>query len=270
MIGRQQVVGIDFSGARDAGNKIWIATGILRDSGVEITSCFPARDLPNAGSARELALPALVDYIAGETEAVFGLDFPFSLPADLIGEATWELFVAAFNRRFASADEFRSACNAATGGRELKRRTDVEARVPFCVYNLRLYRQTFEGITNVLYPLIRERRAIVIPLQQPRPGLPTIAEICPASLLKAEGLYWPYKGRTPKHRQGRLAIIRRLAERGLLHKPARRLHRVLVDDPGGDALDGAIAAIGAARAIRDPACTAPVDALEAIECRVFY
>ena len=276
MSGRRRVVGVDFSGARDAGKKIWIAAGESHGGAVEIEACFPACELPGASASLESALPALVEYVAGGADAAFGLDFPFGLPLALVrefgGEPGWERFVAGFDRRFATADAFRDACRDAAGGVEIRRRTDVEAKAPFCVYNLRLYRQTFAGIKHVLRPLVRERRAAVVPFQPPRPGLPTIAEICPASLLADEGLYrrHPYKGRSDDRRRGRRAIVRALIGRGLLREPARSLREVLADDPGGDALDAVLAAIGAARAIRDPTCRAPRFATEAIEGRVFY
>lgn len=274
MNGRRRVVGVDFSGARDAGKKIWIAAGVLRNGGVEIEECFQARSLPNASSAREAALPALVEYVAGETDAALGLDFPFGLPASLVREATWEEFVVGFDRRFAAAGAFREACRAIDGGAERKRRTDEEARAPFCAYNLRLHKQTFEGIKRVLLPLVRDGRATVAPFQPPRRGLPMVAEICPASLLKFEGLYrrpyTPYKGRAAGRRSGRLAILEELTRRGLLREPTADLRSSFAEDPGGDALDAAIAAIGAARAVRDPTSARPRDGREAIEGRVFH
>jgi len=41
----QHIYGIDFSGAQDAGKKIWIAEGIVKAESFLIEDCFSARDL---------------------------------------------------------------------------------------------------------------------------------------------------------------------------------------------------------------------------------
>ena len=270
MDGRQRVVGVDFSGARNAGKLIWIARGALAGEAVRIESCVPARDLSGGATERAPAMTALVEWLAGETDAVIGLDFPFSLPVSLIPDQSWEDFITAFPARYVNAQAFRATCMDAAAGRELKRRTDVETRVPFSAYNLRLYRQTFEGIANVLHPLVTAGRVRAVPTQPPADGLAVLAETCPASLLKAEGLYGSYKGSAPALKAARKAIVAALETRGLLAPLTPGLRRLLIDDKGGDALDAAIAAIAAARAIRDPTATRPRDDLEAIETRVFY
>jgi len=89
----QAIFGIDFSGAKDAWNKIWIAEGTPEGDRIVMSRCFRARDLPNSGSLLEDCLPALVNLVKSETNAVFGFDFPFGLPAPLITAKTWEEFV---------------------------------------------------------------------------------------------------------------------------------------------------------------------------------
>lgn len=265
-----RVVGVDFSGARDAGNRIWVATGTARENGVVVETCVRCRDLPGSGADKDRALAALVDFIAGAGGCTVGLDFPFSLPAALVEEPGWEEFVRAFASRYPTADELRRSCMARTGGKELRRRTDREARVPFCVYNMRLYRQTHAGIRDVLAPLIADGTARVLPMQPPDPSRPALAETCPASLLKAIGVYPSYKGRDGPRREARARILSALAERRLLRPPPRALADLLVDDNGGDALDAVIAAVCAARAAREPTAARARDALEQIEARVFF
>ena len=265
-----RVVGVDFSGARDAGNAIWIAAGVADGAGVRIESCVPARELPGASAAKEPALAALVNFIAGSGDAVVGLDFPFSLPATMISERRWEDFVTGFRRRYQTAQDFRAACMEMTGGKELKRRTDREARVPFSAYNLRLYRQTYEGIVRVLHPLIRDDRARVLPMQSRRPGKPLLAETCPASLLKREDLYPSYKGPGDDPRSARKRIVSTLVRRGMLQPLPRRLQTIVIENKGGDALDAVIAALCAARAARDPTADVPQDDLERLEARIFF
>ncbi len=267
---RRRVLGVDFSGAVDAGNKIWIADAIVTKTGIEIRSCRRARDLPGGAPDRDRALRALADHLALQADAVAGLDFPFSLPCSLIREASWEDFVAGFAARYPTPESFRADCTGRGAGRELKRRTDVEARVPFSAYNLRLYRQTYWGIRDVLHKLIASDGARVIPIQTPRAGAPVIAEICPASILKREGLYFSYKGRGPALHAARASIVEQLIARRALREPGAPVLSELLDDTGGDALDAVIAAIGAARVIADPGTMRPRDDLDRIEARVYF
>ena len=269
MIGRHRIAGVDFSGARNAGKLIWIASGVVADNALRLETCFPAAELPGSGADRELALPALVKFLSQETETVVGLDFPFGLPAPLVREKSWEDFIAAFPGNHASADAFRESCMTAANGRELKRRTDVETKTPFSAYNLRLYRQTHAGIRNILHPLITQDLARAIPTQPPANGKPVLAEACPASLLKAENLYPSYKGPSAEAAGARESILKGLISRNLMQRPAPALRGILLENKGGDALDAVIAAIIAIRARNDPTSLRPRDSLEAIETRVF-
>ena len=263
---RKRVAGVDFSCAREAGKNIWIAEGVVTGAGVKIESLSRAADLPGGKTAFAPAMAALVEQVSTLTDHVVGFDFPFSLPARLVAEADWPSFVRGFASDFHTSDSFREFCRARTGGREYKRATDTEARVPWCVYNLRLYRQTWAGIRQVLHPLIEDDRARIIPIQKPLAGKPVIAEICPASTLKAEGLYVPYKGRGEDFQRARELILRQMTRRGLLSPVRGRLRDMILNNPGGDALDAVLSAIAAAR-IDDPA---PRSDLDRIECRVYF
>ena len=263
---RERVAGVDFSGARDAGKNIWIAEGIVTTTGVKIERLQRAADLTDGGTAFAPALNALVGHVGTLNDHVIGFDFPFSLPAQLIPDRNWSAFVHRFATEFKSADQFRNHCRDLTGGREHKRATDTEARVPWCAYNLRLYRQTWAGIRHVLYPLIEHDTARIIPTQKPVSGKPLIAEICPASTLKAEELYIPYKGRGDDLRSARADILKSVTRRGLLSPVRGRLRDTIIDNSGGDALDAVLSAIAAAR-IAD---TEPRSGLDQIECRVFF
>jgi hypothetical protein len=196
---------------------------------------------------------ALREFIPKHADAAFGLDFPFGLPARLVVEPSWEEFVRAFPKRYGSPQKFRGACRRAADGRELRRVTDLESRTPFAPYNLRLFRQTYFGIRDVLAPLIADRSASVLPMQPALPGVPWILEICPASLLKREGLYAPYKGKTRTHVRARARILDRFAASGELLPPAPEVRHSLLADPGADALDSVLAALAASRALRTPA-----------------
>jgi hypothetical protein len=266
----RRVLGIDFSGASDAGRKIWIAEAQhdAADGPVPlvIDRCFPAADLPDSGLAPDLALPALARHIVTAADTVAGCDFPFSLPAELVDAAHWMEFITAFPRRFPDHDSYRSINRMRTNLIEIKRRTDRLAGTPFNSYNLRLYRQAWWGMARLLHPLIVGKRAIVVPQMPHRSGTPTLMEVCAACSLKHLRCYPSYKGRTPAHRRARRQILDCLIDNRLLAPPRRPLRQVLLDNAGGDALDAVIGAIATARADyrSDP------HELERLEGRVFF
>lgn len=247
--------GVDFSGAVDAGRKIWIASGVIEGSALRIEACRSAETLPGSGRNRGRCLKALRDFIGEQQGCSFGFDFPFGLPRALVKEKSWKDFVLAFARRYATPEKFRAACYGAAGGFELRRVTDLESRTPFSPYNLRLYRQTYFGIRDLLGPLVRDRLTCVLPMQKRLPGRPWLLEICPASVLKRKRLYQPYKGNGQARRAARARILRGIEEGGL-SIPAPALRSLIVKDRDGDALDSVIAAFATFRTVSDPASLA--------------
>ena len=252
---RERVYGVDFSGARDAGRRIWLAEGRVRGGRLRVGSCYPADELPGSGRDREAALGALRRLIAGEPGAAFGLDFPFGLPLPLLeGAGSWEAFVRAFSADYPTADAVRQSCRARHPSGELKRQTDVETRTPFAAYNLRLYRQTYYGIREVLYPLARDGAACVLPMQARCPDRAWVLEICPASTLKREGLpAQQYKAKTEEGRRTREAILAGIEAQGQIEIGSAGLLVRIVEEEGGDALDSVIAAWATYRAVCAPA-----------------
>ena len=168
---RAKIAGVDFSGARDAGRHIWVAKE-HRTNGLQIDSLKRADKLHGGGVTIDEAMRGLRDCLSGLTESIIGLDFPFSIPATLIEQLTWSEFIHDFSRNYATPEEFRNDCRTKAKGKELKRATDSEAKVPWSAYNLRIYRQTWVGIRYILAPLISENRVRVIPTQTPRDGCP--------------------------------------------------------------------------------------------------
>ena len=262
-----RILGVDFSGASDAGRKIWVAEGQLSDNGaLQLSQCVPAMALPGGGVRPEQAVPALARYVATFADARVGCDFPFSLPRDLVTARSWRSFALRYAAEFADADSFRAIMRSRHNAIEHKRMTDRIAGTPFNAYNLRLYRQTWWGITGLLGPLVRAGRAVVRPQQKPRAGKPTLIEVCAACTLKSIDLYPPYKGRETIHRKARQRILDHLIDRGALAAPARSMRRLLLDNEGGDALDAVIGAVAAGRGdlAKEP------DAFQRLEGRVYY
>lgn len=258
----RRVVGIDFSGGSSAGRKIWLAEGTLRGERVDIDSLRRACDLPGSEPGRDRAIAALREWIAAQPGGtLIGCDFPFSLARAMHGHATWDAFTAAFAHDYPQPEALYEAGRAAGSP---VRRADRDARTPFAPHNLRIYRQTYYGIRDVLAPLAAAGQARILPFHDPAADLPALIEVCPASRLKAHGRYQPYKGAGLASARARL--VDWLTEQDIMLSPA--LRAAAVDDPEGDALDSLIAAVCAAHALAQIA--APVDALSRIEGRVYY
>lgn len=244
----ERIIGIDFSGAEKAGNAIWIAEGRIDGERVHIEHCGPAAGLPGSGPERTYCLPALVNFIAAQRNVIIGCDFPFSLPSTMVDGSSWRAFALALGSRFPSAEDFLADCRHRANGREIRRACDRESRVPFAAYNLRIYRQTYYGIRDVLAPLLRLGAAVILPMERPRPDRPWVIETCPASTLKHAGLYPSYKGRGDAASVARRHIANGLVQRGLLAPLSRSLRSLAIENHGGDALDCMVAAAATGRA----------------------
>lgn len=243
---RSEIYGVDFSGSKRAGKKIWFASGIVQQGGLEIQSCRRISELTNGRSDRATCLRALRELIRSRPSSVWGCDFPFGLPQQLIEHERWTDFVLSFPTEYADEEEFSRKCRAISCGKELKRRTDTETATPFSAYNLRLYRQTFFGIRDVLEPLVREDVACVLPMQRADAGKPWILEVCPASTLKDAGINLRYKGKTAPHRAARWELLDWLEHSGVSVTDDAVRSKAL-EDRDGDALDSIIASFAAWR-----------------------
>ncbi len=166
----RRVFGVDFSAARDAGNHIWVCRAHPGANGIRIESVDPLAELPGGAVHRDDALSALVQKVTESPRSAWGLDFSFALPAPVLetlapaprGYAQQLAMVA----RFEDADALRQRCSEACRDRELRRRADDEASTPFSPYNLRIYKQTYHGMVDVLRPLQGRPEVAVLPFDQ--------------------------------------------------------------------------------------------------------
>ena len=266
----ERIFGVDFSGAEAAGDSIWITEAAFDGRRIRVESCQPAALLPGSARHRTQCLAALVDFVGAQRNVAVGCDFPFSLPGSMIEARDWRTFVLDLGDRFGSADDFLEDCRRRGNGRELRRACDRESRVPFAAYNLRIYRQTYYGIRDLLAPLMRERRAVVLPMQRPDGTLPWVIETCPASTLKHGDLYLSYKGRSAAARAARAAILGALVRRKLLAPLEPPVRRLALDNAGGDALDSIIAAVATAHAHLAGRFAEGPSAAERMEGRVYF
>lgn len=248
-----RIIGIDFSGAADAGKRIWIAVCHAENNRLKVKECYPARDLQSSAE-RDISLRTLGRFITDQGACICGIDFPFGLPRSPLTETNWEEFIINFSNRYQCPEDFRQKCFDDNGGHECRRATDHEAKTPLSPYNWRLFRQTFFGIRDLLAPIVKAKSACILPMQRPLPGRTWLIEVCPASTLKRLGLYdsYHYKGRKEGKRDVRAGLLRRLEAKGDLQMAEQHLKSTLVENSGGDALDSVIAAIATLRALRNP------------------
>lgn len=264
--------GIDFSGAAHAGEHCWLASGSEADGTLVIDQVDRADALPGGGKNRKDALSALRLAIAGTVDQLVGCDFPFSLPKDLLGNQNWQQWLTRTMASCPDADAFRDTCRLAAGGKEWRRATDLESGTPFSPYNLRLYRQTYWGVTEILLPLLRERKAVVLPMMKADVDLPALVETCPASVLKrwfgAKGNA-RYKQADSLAESRRFEILERLAIEGV-RVPAE-LRQIAANTANGDPLDSILAAYAAWRASHRSANLRPrPQSDDALEARVYF
>lgn len=245
---KQKIYGVDFSGAKKACQKIWISEGIIHRDNLLINNCWRISDFLDDKQKKDRysCHTILKDFIANNSDTIFGLDVPFGVPNPLIENNDWKSFIQKFPLHYKTPEDFRDSCRKKTGYNELKRCTDIEKKAPFCVYNLRLYKQTFYGIRDIIHPLVEENHASILPMQYPEMGKPWLIEICPACTLKQEKLYIPYKDKTEKEYNSRSKIVGHF---GSIFKLSSKVKESAIEDTEGDALDSVIASVATYNAL---------------------
>jgi hypothetical protein len=210
--------GVDFSGADGGGAaKIRIAERELAPR-----SAVAIRPRVDRNGLRRAILESARD----GREHLWRIDAPFGLPLECFagarpegfgdGPVTW-MAIAEWMARFDTAREWRGAMRELSR-REPKRTCDRALATPLAPMNLRVFKQTFTVITEILLPLAREGIAIE-PVSMPADRADArvrVAEGCPASVLRHRG--WPakgYKGGGEPPRVVREEIVRLLRKDGL-------------------------------------------------------
>lgn len=257
--------GVDFSGAKRAGKTAWVAEVDLRADRPRLVALAPLGRLAG-DDARGPALAWLSDRIARSESALWAMDFPFGLPIELFPipqadgtPSNWHAQLDAVRIWPGGAYDFGLRCVAEAkrlcGTMHPRRLTDTEAKAPFDCTHYRIIYQTFHGMRDVLTPLESHRGTCVLPFQwrKLRTARRVLVESCPASALKRHGLpHQNYKqakgGRLERLRlRNRQAILAWLEARC---EVTRHRRRVMLADPGGDALDAVLCAIGGLLAVR--------------------
>ncbi len=265
------VYGVDFSGARLAGHTTWIAhlvpapppaAGAARAAAWELVALDSLARL--AGTAdRAPALAHLTAMVRASDRALWAFDFPFGLPLEVLPPGSGWRAHGRLVREFEGDDyglglECVRRARLRGGPMHVRRLTDARARAPFDPYHYRIIYQTFYGLRDVAGPLAEERDTAVLPFQYGRAPAArrVLVETCPASTLKRLELpHQRYKQPeggplTAVRRRTRRAILDGLARHVVLDRAGDRHRRRIMRDPGGDALDAVVAALGGAQAVR--------------------
>ena len=236
--------GVDFSGADGGGAaKIRIAERDLAPR-----SAVRVRGRLDRNGLRK----AIQETASDGRDHLWRIDAPFGLPIECFAEScpeglkgsmadgtlTWRA-IAEWMAGFENAREWRGAMREMSR-REPKRACDREFRTPLAPMNLRVFKQTFTVITEILLPLA-DAGISIVPVSVPASGATRVrvAEGCPASVLHRRG--WPtkgYKGGGEPPRVLREEIVRLLRKDGL-EIPSQAAVEAIHDEEG-DLLDALI------------------------------
>ena len=249
----RQVFGVDFSGAKDAGARAWLARLDVRTKRPRLTSLQSLG--AHAGSdARDAALGWLVSAIGASKDALWGIDAPLGLPVELFDASDDWRAQLAYVRTFDRADAMGRALVARSlerfGRHHVRRATDVATKTPFDCYHYRIVHQTFAAMHDVLPALLAGRGTAVLPFDYAKLAKAerVVVEACPSSTLKRLGL--PHQG-YKQPTGAKLDAARSKRRRALTTAIAehvdvpQELARTMAQNRGGDALDAVVAALGA-------------------------
>jgi len=252
----QTVYGVDFSGARRAGRAIWIAEASRHRGALQLDR-LDRLDHLTGTDERDACLATLLARIRLSENALWGIDAPFGLPIALFPDGTrWrDTLDAVASHPSARALGRWCVDRARRVGRDryIGRAADRAAHTPFHSYHYRIIYQTYHAMRDLCRALADEIGTAVLPFQYDR--LPTIrrvvVETCPASTLKRMQLpFQRYKRPAPGPIGRARGRVRAAILAGL--EPVIRIgphdRRRIARDPGGDALDAVIAAVGVSTA----------------------
>lgn len=243
------VYGIDFSGSKSPGQKIWLTTASLTagpKSRLEVHSVESAADRFEAIHRDEI-LPKLRAFIRGTGNAVIGIDFPFGFPRSSVEDSGWVEFLNSFATTFEGEDIDAFPGRYGERGR-LKRDIDFRfgGQSPM---SPQVQYQVFYGLRDVIYPLVRKDAVRVVPMQSRDLTKPTLLEVYPAATLGAERLYRTgYKATSEEAQNRRRANIRKLNESERVAIDEDAVAKAIKSD---DALDSVCAAFAVQRAMHE-------------------
>ncbi len=222
---RSHVFGVDFSGAATPGQNIWITEATRDDEQLRIEEMNAAvnRFGLKKSASRETVYTELRELVRSHSSAVFGFDFPFSLPEPLLSDInSWKAHVETFTERFdvETATAFRQYCvetaEEETGDSGYVRRETDWRYAGQCPYQHQLVYQSYHGQRDLIAPLILEDEAKALPMQSRSDTHPWLIEVYPAATLSKLELYRQGYKNHPESPARRAQNIERLRNQGVL------------------------------------------------------
>jgi hypothetical protein len=238
--------GIDYSASRLARKKIWISECEMQKRNLLIKDTYCLEEISNKFTLQNCNT-YIYDLIEKNKNSIFGFDFSFSIPEFFFKDSSWEDFIFSFKKRWKTADDFKKDLLNKSNGKELKRDTEIESKVPFSTYNLWIYKQTYYGISEIIYPLLKSKICNIIPFNKLEKDIPSIMETCPASFLKfiskKNDLSKHYKGKKKENFENRKLILNILERDFFLVYKSIHLKNKILSDTEGDSLDSLLCVI---------------------------
>ena len=220
------VHGVDFSGADSGGSAKIVIASRQDDDPVVI----------RRGIDRSRLRSLILESAGSSSLDLWRIDAPFSLPQVVFERHDIDLdwmALAHWMDSFETARDWRRALRA-VNRKEPKRACDRAARTPMAPMNLRVFKQTWTVVCEILLPLAEE--GLHIAPVHVTDSSSIITEGCPASVLGFRGeSSRGYKGRDDANQQRRLDLSRRLADWGV--PLSAEDQRAAAGDPEGDVLD---------------------------------
>jgi len=256
-----RIYGVDFTSAPRRAKPITVASGVLKGGALALQ-----------GVARIENFPDFEAFLRRPGRWVGGFDFPFSLPAELVGDlglpSQWAELVARCSSL--TRIQFRALLDDYRNGRPVGRRyahraTDVPAgsSSPMKLVNPPVALMFHEGARRLLAAGVR------IPGLSENDSSKIALEAYPGLLVRKQlGLRASYKSdtrgeHTPARQAVRSAVVKNLREGnplGIALRAGKKLEKALIDDGSGDLLDAAICAVQAAWAARKKRYGIPANA----------
>ncbi|MBL9140840.1 MAG: hypothetical protein JNK53_03135 [Phycisphaerae bacterium] len=229
------VHGVDFSGA-DSGGAAKIRV-IERDLGT------PRAEVVARGQLDRKSLVRAIQASNGDGRAhLWRIDAPSGLPLSMATELAqpedWKS-IAQWMLECGAPRQWRSRVRQTTR-REPRRTCDQAMSTPMAPMNLRVFKQTWTFVCEVLLPLA-ESGVGIEPMLPVRGARVVVCEGCPASVLACKG--WAkrgYKGPGDPPVQARAEIVRHLRHDGMNIPPA--LADQAISDVEGDVVDALLLA----------------------------
>lgn len=216
------IYGVDFSASKkDSGRKTWISKAKPSESSLEIVESKCSASFFDSSKKRTENLSNLTDYVKSSEEgAVFGLDFPFSLPQDFITskydcDMQWDAFVQEFPPENIDSPDDLNQWGKGEFESLPKRETDNNCTSKPPTHWL-IKTQTFYGIRDVISELAAHDKVSVLPFEKPENRDIRVLEVYPAKTFESLGVNrTEYTDVTEKSREKRVENLEALRKNGV-------------------------------------------------------